>query len=49
VFVDEARNAVWTIDNPDAVKAYYGDHVKVAATADKGKKSLHIESISEIK
>lgn len=49
VFVDEAMNAVWTIDNPDAVKNYYGDHVKVAAVADKGKKSLHIESIEAVK
>ena len=25
VFVDEAKKQVWTIDNPDAVKAFYGD------------------------
>ena len=29
VFVDEAKKAVWTIDNPDAVKDFYGDHVSV--------------------
>ena len=23
VFVDEAKKAVWTIDNPDAVKGFY--------------------------
>jgi hypothetical protein len=34
VFVDEAKKEVWTIDNPDAVKAFYGDHVTVTATAD---------------
>jgi hypothetical protein len=36
VFVDEAKKAVWTIDNPDAVKAFYGDHVTITATADSG-------------
>jgi hypothetical protein len=49
VFVDEAKKAVWTIDNPDAVKGFYGDHVTVTATADEGKKSVHIESIAEAK
>ena len=29
VFVDEAKKEVWTIDNPDAVQAFYGDHVTV--------------------
>jgi hypothetical protein len=46
VFVDEAKKAVWTIDNPDAVKDFYGDHVTVTATADEGKMSVHIDSIS---
>jgi hypothetical protein len=46
VFVDEAKKEVWKIDNPDAVKAFYGDHVIVTATADADKKSVHIESIS---
>jgi len=49
VFVDEAKKAVWTIDNPDAVKGFYGDHVTVTATADEGKKSVHIVSIAEAK
>lgn len=49
VFVDEAKKEVWTIDNPDAVKAFYGDHVTVTATADAGKKSVHIDSIAEAK
>src|SRR5580698_10693762 len=40
VFVDEAKKAVWTIDNPDAVKGFYGDHVTVMATADADKKSV---------
>ncbi len=43
VFVDEAKKAVWTIDNPDAVKDFYGDHVTVTATADDAAKSVHID------
>jgi hypothetical protein len=49
VFVDEAKKAVWTIDNPDAVKAFWGDHVTITATADADKKSVHIDSIAEAK
>jgi hypothetical protein len=49
VFVDEAKKEVWTIDNPDAVKGFYGNHVSVTAKADEGKKSVHIEAISDIK
>ena len=29
MFVDEAKKAVWSIDNPDAVKGFYGDKVTV--------------------
>ena len=49
VFVDETQKAIWTIDNPDAVKDFYGDHVSVTATADEEKKSVHIDSIAELK
>ena len=49
VFVDEAKKEVWTIDNPDAVKSFYGDHVTVKATADTDKKSVHIDSIAAAK
>jgi hypothetical protein len=49
VFVDEAKKEVWTIDNPDAVKAFYGGHVTVTATADAAKKSVHIDTIAEAK
>ena len=49
VFVDEAKKAVWTIDNPDAVKGFYGDHVTVTATADEAKKSVHIDAIAAAK
>jgi hypothetical protein len=46
VFVDEQKKAVWTIENPDAVKSFYGDHVSIKAEADAAKKSIKIESIS---
>jgi hypothetical protein len=44
VFVDPDKQ-VWSIDNPDAVKDFYGDHVTVTATEDATHKSMHIESI----
>ncbi len=49
VFVDEEKKAVWKIDNPDAVKDHYGDHVTVSATTDTDKKSVHIDSIEAAK
>ncbi len=49
VFVDEDKKAVWKIDNPDAVKNFYGDHVTVSATADTEKKSVHIDAIEAAK
>lgn len=45
VFVD-TKKQVWSIDNPDAVKDYYGAHVTVTATEDAAKKVMHVESIS---
>ena len=48
VLVDQDK-AVWTIDNPDAVKDFYGAHVTVKATEDAGKKSVHIDSIMAAK
>lgn len=49
VFVDEAKKQVWTIDNPDSVKDFWGDHVTVTATADAAKQSVHIDSIAAAK
>jgi len=47
VFVDEEKKAVWKIDNPDAVKDFYGDHVTVKAVADASTHSVKIESINK--
>ena len=44
VFVDSKKD-VWSIDNPDAVKSFYGAHVSVKATEDAAQKSMHIDSI----
>jgi hypothetical protein len=49
VFVDEAKKQVWAIDNPDAVKPFWGDHVTVGATVDASKMSVHINTIAETK
>ena len=49
VFVDEAKKEVWSIDNPEAVKDFYGVHVTVTAKADAAKKTVHIDSIAEAK
>jgi hypothetical protein len=49
VFVDEAKKAVWKIDNPDAVKGHYGEHVTVTATTNADAKSVHIDSVAVAK
>jgi hypothetical protein len=46
VFVDDAKKQVWSIDNPDAVKSFYGDHVTVTASTDSSNKSVHIDAIA---
>ena len=47
VFVDE-KKAVWSIDNPDAVKDDVGKHVAITATADPAAKSVHVTAVSVI-
>lgn len=46
VFVDDAKNMVWTIDNPDAVKAHYGHHIEMTGTEDAATKQVHITAVS---
>ncbi len=48
VLVDQSKN-VWAIDNPDAVKSFYGDKVTVTAKTDSATKSVHIDSIEAAK
>jgi hypothetical protein len=49
VFVSEKDKSVLKIDNPDAVKDYYGSKVKVTGTVDESAKSVHIDSVAEAK
>ncbi len=46
VFVDEPGKTVWKIDNPEAVKGFYGDHVTITATADTASRSVRIDKIA---
>ena len=48
VFVD-SKKQVWAIENPDAVKDFYGDKVTVKASEDASSKSVHIDSIEAAK
>ena len=48
VFVSEKDKAVLTIDNPDAVKDYYGSKVTVTGTVKDGK-SVHVDSVAAAK
>ena len=49
VFVSEKDKSVLKIDNPDAVKSYYGSHVAVTGTVDESSKTVHVNSIAEAK
>jgi hypothetical protein len=49
VFVDEDKKAVWSIDNPDAVKGFYGEHVSIKGTPNAENKSVHVDSITAAK
>jgi hypothetical protein len=46
VFVDSQKK-VWAIENPYAVKDYYGDNVKVVATVNSSGKSIHVDKITK--
>ncbi len=48
VLVDMNKN-VWSIDNPEAVKNFYGDKVTVTATTDSATKNVHIETVAVAK
>ncbi|MHB8389390.1 MAG: hypothetical protein ACYDBH_07380 [Acidobacteriaceae bacterium] len=46
VFVD-AEKKVWAIENPYAVKDYYGYNVKVIAEVNPSGKSIHVDNITK--
>jgi|SRR6516225_12396522 hypothetical protein len=49
VFVSEKDKSVLKIDNPDAVKDYYGNKVTVTGTVDSSSKTVHIDSVAAAK
>ena len=49
VFVDAASKTVYKIDNPDAVKPFWGEKVDVSAAVDADAKTVHITNIAESK
>jgi hypothetical protein len=46
VFVDDAKKAVYTIDDPDAVKGHEGHHVSVVAKENDSDKTIHISKVT---
>ncbi len=46
IFVDDAKQQLWTIDNPDAIKAHYGHHIAMTGTADASTMTVHVDKVS---
>ena len=46
VFVD-AQKKVWSIENPEQVKGYYGDNVQIVAVVDPGTKSVRVHKVTK--
>jgi hypothetical protein len=46
IFVDDAKQQVWSIDNPDSIKEHYGHHIQMTGTADAQKKEVHITKVT---
>lgn len=46
IFVNDASQEIWTIDNPDAIKSHYGHHITMTGTEDAAKKQIHITGVT---
>jgi hypothetical protein len=46
VFVDDAKQQVWSIDNPDSIKGHYGHHIQLTGTEDASKKEVHVSKVT---
>ena len=46
VFVDDAKQNVYTIDNPDSIKEHYGHHIQFTGTANGSTKTVHIAKVT---
>jgi hypothetical protein len=49
VFVADEDQAVWIVENPEAVKDFPAAHVMVAGKFDSAKKTIHVERITPTK
>src|SRR5512138_238536 len=48
VFVNDKDKQTWDVQNPDAVKAENGKHVRVKAKLDEVNKSINVSSVKEL-
>jgi hypothetical protein len=46
VFVADENQAVWIVENPEAVKEFPAAHVVLAGQFDSAKKTLHVDKIA---
>jgi hypothetical protein len=46
VFVADDDQAIWIVDNPEAVKDFPAAHVVLAGQFDSAKKTIHVEKIT---
>lgn len=46
VFVADADQAIWIVENPEAVKDFPAAHVVVAGQFDAARKTVHVEKIT---
>jgi hypothetical protein len=46
VFVADSDQAIWVVENPEAVKEFPAAHVQLVGQFDSAKKSVHVEKIS---
>jgi hypothetical protein len=48
VFVTDEEQKIWIVENPDALKGYEGDHVKITGKVNTKKKSVKVTSVGAV-
>jgi hypothetical protein len=48
VFVSDGDQAIWIVENPEAVKKFPATHVVVTGKLDLAKKTIHVDTISAV-
>jgi hypothetical protein len=48
VFVADDHQAIWIVENPEAVKNFPAAHVVLAGQFDSAKKTIHVEKIAHV-